>query len=221
MAVVDTPWARLLPLAGIGGTTVLLALLGFLLAAVVSSAWRRDTSTRTWTVLLLAVVFALSLLPTRIAKPVEASRDLTVAIVQGGVPGDGTGFVGNHRQATRNQQVATQRLASGVQAGEQPAPDVVIWPENSELHSRRCLHRHTGAGRDRDLREGDRCPRARRGHGGPSGSTKGPQPGDRLGSRDRTGGAVHQASSGAFRGVNPFRTVIEDSSTRFFQILGT
>jgi len=130
MAVVDTPWAQLLPLAGIGGTSVLLALLGFLLAAVMSSAWRRDTSTRTWTV-FLAVVFAVSLVPTLIAKPVEASRDLTVAIVQAGVPGDGTDLVGNHRQVTRNLQEATQRLASRVQAGEQPAPDVVIWPENS------------------------------------------------------------------------------------------
>ena len=130
MAVVDTPWAQLLPLAGIGGTSVLLALLGFLLAAVMSSAWRRATSTRTWTV-FLAVVFALSLLPTLIARPVEPSRDLSVAIIQGGVPGDGTDLVGNHRQVTRNQQKATRLLASRVQTGDQPAPDVVIWPENS------------------------------------------------------------------------------------------
>lgn len=129
MAVVDTPWAQLLPLVGIGGTSLLLALLGFLLAAVLESATLRVPSRR-WAV-VLAAVFALTVLPAVLAELVDRSRTVTVAIIQGGVPGDGKDLVAHHRQVTRSQQVATQLLASRVRAGEEPAPDLVIWPENS------------------------------------------------------------------------------------------
>ena len=130
MAVVDTPWAQLLPLVGIGGSGLLLALLGFLLAALLESATRRDLSVRRWTV-ALAAVLAVLVLPAVLAKPVDESRTVDVAIVQGGVPGDGTDLVGNHREVTRNQQRATQQLAARARAGEEPVPDLVIWPENS------------------------------------------------------------------------------------------
>ena len=128
-AVMDTPWAHLLPLVGIGGTSLLLALLGFLLAAVLESATSRGPSVR-WAV-VLAAGFALSLMPAVAAKPVDESRTQTVAIIQGGVPGRGTDLVANHRQVTRNLQDATQQLALQVQTREEPVPDLVIWPENS------------------------------------------------------------------------------------------
>lgn len=129
MAVVDTPWAPLLPLFGIGGTGLVLALLGFLIAAVLETPDLRDPSVRRLAVVCAA--FALSFIPAVVAKPVDESRTLTVAIIQGGVPGNGTDLVANHRQVTRNQQGATEQLASRVQAGEEPVPDLVIWPENS------------------------------------------------------------------------------------------
>lgn len=130
MAVVDTPWAHLLPLLGISGTGLLLALLGFLLAAVLDPETLRDLSARRWAV-VLAAMLALSVLPMGLAKPVDTSRTLKVAIVQGGVPGSGTDLVANHRQVTLNHQRATQQLASRIQAGAESAPDLVIWPENS------------------------------------------------------------------------------------------
>lgn len=133
MAVFDTPWAQLLPLVGIGGTGLLLAFLGFLLADLLESAALRDPSARRRAAAMGAVL-ALTVLPALLAlpgTPVDESRTVTVAIVQGGVPGDGTDLVSNHRSFTRNQQEATARFASRVQAGEALVPDLVIWPENS------------------------------------------------------------------------------------------
>lgn len=129
-AVVDTPWAHLLPLLGIAGTGLVLALLGFLVAAVLETPTLLDRSVRRLAV-VLAAVFALTLIPAMVAGPVDESRTLTVAIIQGGVPGNGTDLVANHRQVTRNHQEATEQLASRVESGDEPAPDVVIWPENS------------------------------------------------------------------------------------------
>ena len=130
MAVVDTPWAQLLPLIGIAGAGLLLALLGFLLAALLESATLREPSVRRRAI-ASAAVLALTVLPAASARPVDESRTLNVAIVQGGVPGDGTDLVSNHRQFTRNQKEATEQLAVATRAGKGPVPDLVIWPENS------------------------------------------------------------------------------------------
>lgn len=101
MAVVDTPWSQLLPLIGINGTGLLLALLGFLLAALLESATSHDPSARRRAI-ASAAVLALTVLPAALARPADDSRTVTVAIIQGGVPGDGTDLVSNHRQFTRN-----------------------------------------------------------------------------------------------------------------------
>ena len=108
----------------------MLALLGFLLAATVEAATVRGQSGHRWAVVLAAVV-AFAVWPAVLAKPVDKSRPVTVAIVQGGVPGNGIDLVTDHRQVTRNHQAATERLASRVRLGKEPAPDLVIWPENS------------------------------------------------------------------------------------------
>ncbi len=54
-----------------------------------------------------------------------------MAVVQGDVPGDGSDILLDHRQVTRNHVEATVELADRVEAGEQPTPDFVVWPENS------------------------------------------------------------------------------------------
>jgi apolipoprotein N-acyltransferase len=51
--------------------------------------------------------------------------------VQGDVPGPGNDVLFDHRQVTRNHVEETVRLADAVAAGEQPRPDLVVWPENS------------------------------------------------------------------------------------------
>jgi apolipoprotein N-acyltransferase len=54
-----------------------------------------------------------------------------VAAVQGDVPGNGDNILLDFRQVTRNHVDATVDLARDAAAGRVPAPDFVIWPENS------------------------------------------------------------------------------------------
>ena len=61
----------------------------------------------------------------------DPSGTATVAAVQGDVPGPGNDVLFDHRQVTRNHVEETVRLADAVAAGEQPRPDLVVWPENS------------------------------------------------------------------------------------------
>jgi apolipoprotein N-acyltransferase len=55
----------------------------------------------------------------------------TVAAVQGNVPRIGLDWMGQRRAVTRNHLLRTQELAAGVRSGQTPAPDLVLWPENS------------------------------------------------------------------------------------------
>jgi apolipoprotein N-acyltransferase len=52
-------------------------------------------------------------------------------VVQGNVPGGGTDLVAVHRQVTDNHVRLTTELGDAVAAGERPAVDAVLWPENS------------------------------------------------------------------------------------------
>lgn len=128
--VVDTLWAPMLPLLSIAGTSLVLALLGFVLAAVVETFGRSGPSGRRWGMLLM-VLAALTLLPAMLAQPPDYSRTVRVGVVQSGVPGDGTDLVAHHREVTRSLGEATRRLAAQVRAGQQPEPDFLVWPENS------------------------------------------------------------------------------------------
>jgi apolipoprotein N-acyltransferase len=59
------------------------------------------------------------------------SSSATVAAIQGNVPRAGLDWVGQRRAVTRNHLARTEELAAAVTAGRTPAPDLVIWPENS------------------------------------------------------------------------------------------
>jgi apolipoprotein N-acyltransferase len=68
------------------------------------------------------------------ALPVTASSGATatVAAVQGDVPhARNLPTLFNDTVITQNHAAATAGLAAQVRAGQRPAPDVVIWPENS------------------------------------------------------------------------------------------
>jgi apolipoprotein N-acyltransferase len=56
---------------------------------------------------------------------------VTVAAVQGDVPGTGLDVPAVHREVTANHVRLTQQLAADVATGERPQPDFVLWPENS------------------------------------------------------------------------------------------
>ncbi|WP_203335482.1 apolipoprotein N-acyltransferase [Nocardioides limicola] len=130
-ATVDTWWSAGLPWVGHVGVSLLIALTGTSVAW--SVCWFRGRGIRRVGppalagVLLLGATVAPLLLPTFAAD----GPQVRVAAVQGSVPGDGTDILLDHRQVTRNHAEATARLAADVAAGREPAPDFVLWPENS------------------------------------------------------------------------------------------
>lgn len=64
------------------------------------------------------------------AAPTPAGQ-ATVALVQGNVPRLGLDFNAQRQQVLDNHVRVSKHLAQQVAAGQQPKPDVVIWPENS------------------------------------------------------------------------------------------
>ncbi|GCD89025.1 apolipoprotein N-acyltransferase [Nocardioides sp. LS1] len=126
-ATVDTPVQDALAYVGSTGLGFLLALAGCLLAGAVVETGR----TRLVAAGALAAVLGLTVLPTLVPWGFHADREITVAAVQGDVPGNGDDILLDYRQVTRNHVDATIQLGSEVDAGERPRPDFVIWPENS------------------------------------------------------------------------------------------
>lgn len=126
-AVIDTPAALALPYVGSLGVTLLLALLGTLLAWVVLVPGKRRILALG--VLVLAVaIFALPMLVTYTPK---TNGSATVAAIQGNVPVDGRYSIENYRQVAQNHVDTTMRLAIDVLGGTAPKPTFVVWPENT------------------------------------------------------------------------------------------
>ncbi|WP_051162296.1 apolipoprotein N-acyltransferase [Nocardia brevicatena] len=71
------------------------------------------------------------LLRTTLPAPREGDAVITVAAVQGSVPWLGLDFNAQRRAVLDNHARRTEQLADEVAAGLVPAPDLVIWPENS------------------------------------------------------------------------------------------
>ena len=128
--VVDTPVAEALPYAGAVGVSFLLALFGALLAWLVRGPVVGEGSRKVAALSLVALV-ALLAVPALAPWTAEADREITVAAVQGDVPGNGDDILYDYRQVTQNHVDATVDLARQVAAGEVPKPDLVVWPENS------------------------------------------------------------------------------------------
>jgi apolipoprotein N-acyltransferase len=143
------PWGRLgmsqagTPTQGwaaIGGVPVLsfmIALVGATLAWLVLTAWQRRRLARGRTTLAavaLAAAAGLAVVPALLPlDPVPAGTPTAeVAAIQGDVPrARSLATQLNDYMVTLNHVRATQALAQQVAAGKEPAPDVVIWPENS------------------------------------------------------------------------------------------
>jgi apolipoprotein N-acyltransferase len=127
MAVADTALAGWVRYGGEAGLTFVVALAASLLAAAVVAA---GLVRRVSAVVAAAVLLAGSvLLPVGLAG--DSGRDVTVAVVQGDVPGSGLDAFFEPEVTLRNHVRLTQELAADVRAGQVPRPDVVIWPENA------------------------------------------------------------------------------------------
>jgi apolipoprotein N-acyltransferase len=126
-AAVDTPVADSLPYLGSTGVSLVLALTGTLLASAVTGRGRA----RVVPALALVTVVGVAGLPALAPYTADPAGRATVAAVQGDVPGDGTDVLAHYREITRQHAEETSQLAADVDAGRTPAPDFVIWPENS------------------------------------------------------------------------------------------
>jgi apolipoprotein N-acyltransferase len=152
------PWGRLgfsqtegplLSLAAYGGVplvTFAVALTGALLAAAAIAlrrAWLRseDAGERgpalraavasVVAVLAVPLVGAVAWLPLPGSSLTAGGPTKTVAVVQGNVPRAGLDFNAQRRAVLDNHVQRTLELAAAVSAGDQPRPDLVLWPENS------------------------------------------------------------------------------------------
>jgi apolipoprotein N-acyltransferase len=128
-AVVDAPVVAWVRYGGEAGLTLVVALVGMLLAAAASCLPRRPLTAFT-RLAAAALLFGGSvLLPVGLQGP--GGHDITVAVVQGNVPGSGLQSFSVPRVALQNHVAATLDLARDVAAGRVPAPDLVVWPENA------------------------------------------------------------------------------------------
>jgi len=132
--VVDTPVAKALPYAGAVGVSFLMALLGALLAWLVAGPVAGEGGRRVAASCLAGLV-ALLAVPALLPWTAHADGHLTVAAVQGDVPGNGDDILYDFRQVTQNHVDATVDLARSLddpgRADQALRPDLVVWPENS------------------------------------------------------------------------------------------
>jgi apolipoprotein N-acyltransferase len=132
-AAMDTPFAGDLPYLGATGVSLVVALLGTLLASLWAALRSRRRLGREHLRILVPALAVVVVALVPLAAPYDASSvgRWTVAAVQGNVPGDGTDVLGHYRQITAQQTDETEQLADDVRAGRAKEPDLVVWPENS------------------------------------------------------------------------------------------
>ena len=145
-ATADTPVAEALPWVGTNGVGLVLALAGAVLAAAVARVAAmvgdrrregtgvtvRAVAAATLPTLGVLVLLSLpALLPWRDVVDPATRGSAVVAAVQGDVPGPGDDVLYDGDQLTENHVNATLEMARQAEAGGVPAPDLVIWPENS------------------------------------------------------------------------------------------
>ena len=78
----------------------------------------------------LVSAVAVVLLPLLVPIPTDGPTARFLA-VQGNVPRPGLDFNAERRAVLDNHARATEQVAAAVKAGEQPRPDLVVWPENA------------------------------------------------------------------------------------------
>lgn len=120
---IDTPLAPYARLVGMPGTSALLFGLAAMLVVLAGSGVLRRTAA---VAVLVAVILGGLFLPTGLADPGPERR---IAAIQGDTPG---AFLTWPRGEIGELHLAeTDRLATAVESGRTPAPDLVIWPENA------------------------------------------------------------------------------------------
>ena len=124
----DAPWMGVAWWGGPALLTFLVATAGAVLAWVALEA--RGGARPAAVAVVLVLPWLLAPVP-RLGW--SAGPQTVVAVIQGDVPATGLGFAveGQRREVLDNHVRETVALAEAVRRGEQPQPDIVIWPENA------------------------------------------------------------------------------------------
>ena len=130
-ALVDSPLVGWVHVGGVTGLTAVAAAAGTLLAGLVTATAQRETGRAVAAVVLTTVIVASGAVLSTLVSPPAAAGTAVAAIVQGNVPRSGLDFQGQREAVLTNHIEATRALADDVAAGREPAPDLVLWPENS------------------------------------------------------------------------------------------
>ncbi len=153
--VVDTPVAEALPYAGAVGVSFLLALSGALLAWLVSGPVAGEGSRKVAALCLVGLV-ALLAVPALAPWTAKADREITVAAVQGDVPGNGDDILYDYRAGHPEPRGrhGRPRPAGGGRRRPAAGPGRLA----GELHGRRPLRRCGDQRRHPGRELGDRGP---------------------------------------------------------------
>jgi apolipoprotein N-acyltransferase len=129
-----TPIDGFFPLISSSGVSALIVTTAVLLTWVGRTWVASDRSIRpicvAVTLAFILVSFGGGLLG-RLYEPSSEGRELTVAVVQGNVPGSGITALGPRYTVENNHLAETIILAAKVRSGIAKQPDFVVWPENS------------------------------------------------------------------------------------------
>lgn len=130
----DGPLLPAVSLIGVPGMSFITALVAAGLAALIrvgATARRVRVLALIVPMLAVAVPFGLGLAGRLTAPSLADPETVQVAIIQGNVPQPGLEFNARRRAVTDMHAQQNALLADAVRAGTQPAPSIVIWPENS------------------------------------------------------------------------------------------
>ncbi len=130
-ATVDTPVAPLFAYVGSAGVTFVVALVSTAFAWAALNLRRSPGRALAALVGTCLVASIGSAFPLNALSPAEDPGTVTLAAVQGNVPGEGMDAFSERRAVLDNHVAATEDLAARVDSGESSRPELVIWPENS------------------------------------------------------------------------------------------
>ena len=131
-ATVDTPAADLFAYVGPAGTTFVVALVGTALAWAVQEARHAPVKGVAAVVAPSLLAVSSAALSPGLPSPQERpQKEVSVAAVQGNVPGEGMDAFAERRVVLENHVQATYDLADRIERGVTSRPDLVVWPENS------------------------------------------------------------------------------------------
>lgn len=121
----DSPLSHWSTIAGVPFVTAVVVLIAAAIAMVL-----RKSSVRNLTISLVVVALAGGV-PLFISSSTNSNSQIVISVIQGGTPQIGMGAMDVRRAVLDNHVDETLILAEKVKSGEEPQPDLVLWPENS------------------------------------------------------------------------------------------